>query len=63
MQVTLPVVSNGIIPQLTCLDDRAKITKLAGNLVGSSTTLNISVSGSSTVTQTIIGWVAIGYLK
>ena len=63
VQVTLPVVSNGIIPQLTCLDDRAKITKLAGNLVGSSTTLNISVSGSSTVTQTIIGWVAIGYLK
>lgn len=63
VQVTLPVVSNGIIPQLTCLDDRAKITKLAGNLVGSSTTLNISVSGSSTVMQTIIGWVAIGYLK
>ncbi|MBS1370706.1 MAG: collagen-like protein [Lentisphaeria bacterium] len=63
IQVTLPVASKGIISQLTCLDDRAAITNLTGNYMGNTATLHISVQGTSSVTQTIVGWIAIGYLN
>ena len=63
IQVTLPVASNGIIPQLTCLDEHTTITNLTGNYIANTATLRISVQGTSSLTQTIIGWVAIGYLN